>query len=68
MARGEKADWELYDLARDRCEITDRAADRPRLVEELAAAYDVWARRCNVVAPSEIRRILIGRELFSESG
>ena len=38
-------DWELYDLAVDRCETTNLSAKHPELVDSLSAAYDDWAAR-----------------------
>ena len=46
--------WKLYDLAADRAEQHDLAAKRPEMVRELAADYDRWAARCDVVPWSEI--------------
>ena len=40
--------WELYDLARDRIESTNRAAALPEKVVELSAKYAAWAKRANV--------------------
>lgn len=37
--------WELYDLARDRCETKDLAGARPELTERLSAAWFDWAKR-----------------------
>jgi crotonobetainyl-CoA:carnitine CoA-transferase CaiB-like acyl-CoA transferase len=37
--------WQLYDLATDPAEQHDRAAERPDLVAELAAAFESEARR-----------------------
>ncbi len=39
------ADWELYDLARDRTELHDMAAEQPELVQELSQAVAAVARR-----------------------
>lgn len=36
-------DWELYDLATDRIESIDLAAEHPELVDEMAAAWEKWA-------------------------
>ncbi len=35
--------WELYDLASDRCEMHDLAGNDPKLVEELTANWFAWA-------------------------
>ncbi len=37
--------WELYDLAQDRCETKDLAADNPDLTKRLSDAWFEWARR-----------------------
>lgn len=37
--------WELYDLASDRCETQNLAADHPAKVVEMAKQYDEWAYR-----------------------
>lgn len=42
-------EWELYNLAEDRCETTDLADQRPDLVQEMAAKWEQWARRVNVI-------------------
>ncbi len=41
--------WELYDLVADRTEMHDLAAQQPERVRELAAAWDAWARRADVL-------------------
>jgi arylsulfatase A-like enzyme len=40
--------WELYDIDKDRVELTDLAPKRPDTVKELAEKWDEWARRCQV--------------------
>lgn len=40
VAAGQNAPWELYDLAHDRGEIHNLAAERPELVRRMAARYD----------------------------
>lgn len=42
-------DWELYNLAQDRCETTDLAGAHPQRVKEMAADWENWARRVNVI-------------------
>jgi arylsulfatase len=41
-------DWELYDLATDRVERNNVAAQHPEVVARLGAAWDAWAKRANV--------------------
>jgi arylsulfatase len=40
--------WELYDLAADRTEQRDLAAERPAAVAPLVALYEAWAARAFV--------------------
>ncbi|MCB9876210.1 MAG: arylsulfatase [Planctomycetes bacterium] len=40
--------WELYDLATDRCETRDVAAEHPERTAELAAAWQRWADEVGV--------------------
>ncbi len=42
-------DWELYNLATDRTEQYDVAAQHPDLVREMAAAWQQWAETHNVL-------------------
>ncbi len=41
--------WELYDMVSDRTEMHDLAAQHPDKVRELAAAWDAWAQRADVL-------------------
>ncbi|NBV23195.1 MAG: arylsulfatase [Proteobacteria bacterium] len=41
--------WELYDLSRDRTEMNDLASSEPERVRTMAAKWDEWARRTNVL-------------------
>src|SRR5262249_23678066 len=43
-------EWELYDLERDRTELTNLAAKQPDTVRDLRRRYEQWAERCGVVA------------------
>lgn len=45
----ENQPWRLYDLAADRSEQKDLAAERPEVVKDLAAKWDAWAARSNVL-------------------
>ena len=44
----EEIEWKLYDLHGDPCETRDVAAAHPERVEELAEAWEAWARRVGV--------------------
>lgn len=37
--------WELFDIAADRCELNDVAAREPAVASKLAGLYDKWAAR-----------------------
>ncbi|MGH9309355.1 MAG: arylsulfatase, partial [Vicinamibacterales bacterium] len=41
--------WELYDMAADRTEANNLAEKQPDTVKELAAQWDRWAARANVL-------------------
>lgn len=41
--------WELYDLEADRTELNDLAARLPQRVQELAALWQQWAKRTQVL-------------------
>ncbi len=41
--------WELYNLAEDRCETNDLADTHPDRVEAMAAEWERWARRVGVI-------------------
>lgn len=45
----EKQPWELYDLEKDRPELNNLAAKYPRRVQTMAAAWEAWAARANVL-------------------
>jgi arylsulfatase len=45
----ENQPWELYDMAQDRSELHDLAGANPRKVKELAAKWDAWAARSDVL-------------------
>ena len=49
VAKGPHAKLELYDMAMDRSETSDVASSEPRLVTELAAKWDAWAKRVNAL-------------------
>lgn len=48
--------WELYDLRVDRTESRDLALEQPRRVSALAAEWEAWAKRANVLPLGAWRR------------
>lgn len=46
---GGKGAWELYNLKTDRTELHDLAAEQPELARNLAAKWNAWAKRANVL-------------------
>jgi len=48
VRRGPTGAWELYNLASDRSELDDLAAQQQQRVNELAAKWQTWAERCHV--------------------
>jgi arylsulfatase len=46
---GRNGAWELYDLKADRTEQHDLAPSQSDKVKELAAKWDAWAKRANVI-------------------
>lgn len=49
VRKGRRGDWELYDLKADRTELRDLASAQPAKVKELAAKWEVWAKRAQVL-------------------
>ncbi len=49
VRKGGRGAWELYDLKKDRTELHDIAAQQPKQVQELAAKWETWAKRANVI-------------------
>jgi arylsulfatase len=45
----ENSPWELYDIDADRSELHDLASAEPQRVKQMAAAWDAWAARCDVL-------------------
>jgi arylsulfatase len=38
-------EWELYDIERDRCELTNLVDSEPEVTAQLSRQYDEWAKR-----------------------
>jgi arylsulfatase A-like enzyme len=49
VARGRDGPWELYDIAKDRTETADLAAEFPEKVTEMAKMWQSWAERTGVI-------------------
>ena len=49
VARGANGPWELYDMEADRTEMHDLAKKNPEKAEALAAAWQAYAERANVL-------------------
>ena len=48
--------WELYDMSRDRSELSDLVGEEPRRFAELRSKWDAWAEKVNVLTPAEFDR------------
>jgi arylsulfatase A-like enzyme len=49
LVKEHKQHWELYNLNRDRSELTNLAKLNPELVSTLSAYWDTWAQKVGVV-------------------
>lgn len=49
VRQGRKGSWELYDLKSDRTEMHNLADNQPERVKELAARWEAWAKRAQVI-------------------
>jgi arylsulfatase len=49
-----RKEWELYDMERDRTELNNLAGEDPEKVQQMAALYEDWAKRCSVVPPEQL--------------
>lgn len=49
VAAGKNGPWELFDLSKDRTELNDLAAAQPKQAAQLAARWQSWAERANVL-------------------
>lgn len=49
VAKGAKGPWELYNLAADRSERHDLSQQQPQMVAELAALWQTYAQRADVL-------------------
>jgi arylsulfatase A-like enzyme len=54
LVRNYPSAWELYDMADDRTETKDLAAEQPDRVKEMLALYEEWAGRCGVIPREKI--------------
>lgn len=63
----ENQPWELYDISQDRIEAHDLAAAMPEQVKELAAKWETWAARANVLPLGTWRGVQKTSEWSSKS-
>jgi arylsulfatase len=49
VAKGEQGAWELYDIDEDRSEMHNLASEQPERVKDLAANWQAFAERANVL-------------------
>jgi len=56
VARGEAGQWELYNMADDRTELNNLAAEQPRRVKEMNEKWWSWAKRCDVLPMNPNRK------------
>jgi len=49
VAKGRNGSWELYDISKDRSELNDLSKTHPERADELAAKWQVYAERANVI-------------------
>jgi arylsulfatase len=47
--------WELYDIATDRTELLDLAAQQPERVTAMRASYETWAKTTDRHIPGQPR-------------
>ena len=57
VSRSGTEQWQLYDMAADRTETMDRAAERPALVRELAEQHAAWRERVGVLPWKQYRQL-----------
>lgn len=51
-----RSGWELYNVAVDRTEMHDRAAEFPDRVQEMSVRYERWAKKVGIVSIDEAKR------------
>ncbi|TWT79271.1 Arylsulfatase [Planctomycetes bacterium CA13] len=56
VAKGKNGKWELYNIAKDRSEQNDLSSEMPEKQKELAALWDTYAERANVLPLSPKRK------------
>lgn len=60
--------WELYNLAEDRCEITNLATDKPSLTKRLSESWFDWASKTGLKIKQEKSRAKKSREPKPKKG
>jgi arylsulfatase len=49
VAKGPAGAWELYDIAADRTELMNLAAEQPERVRQMVAQWEAWAKRTGTI-------------------
>ena len=49
VAKGARGNWELYNIAKDRSEQRDLSSEDPERAKKLAAMWQAYAERANVL-------------------
>lgn len=49
VAMGQEGPWELYNLSKDRTEVSNLAQKHPKRVEQMSVLWDEWAMRAQVL-------------------
>src|SRR5262245_13963634 len=49
VAKGPAGAWELYNIERDRTELSNLASNEPQRSEQMKSQWETWAKRANVL-------------------
>ncbi len=67
VAKGRGGPWELYDMEADRTELHDLAEKHPDRLAKMAAAWETWAKRTNVLPWPGRRRRRASKDVGSKA-
>ena len=57
----DKNHWELYDISKDRSEEHDISGENPKIVKEMRAQWEQWAKDKDVAPWDKIQKIMQGK-------